>query len=183
MACLYHFWGLRPSFICSVNPHLDSSLVFSTALKVLQAKGSRHLRPSFGTHYSPVSEVGLVWLIVHCRGGKIYCIRFNWKDTDYLADKLPWPPGGRQGCLLSLISATFPPILLQKAMYLPWEAFNFTFMMEVVSERKKGSLTFRYLAIPGLYSSQSKVFFRIFGVNCQPCIRHLSVVIQVDICG
>ena len=64
---------------CSQRPHLDSSLVFSTALKVLQAKGSRHLRPSFGTHYSPVSKVGLVWLIVHCRGGKIYCIRFKLK--------------------------------------------------------------------------------------------------------
>ena len=82
MACLYHFWGLRPSFICSVltsskRPHLDSSLVFSTALKVLQAKGSRHLRPSFGTHYSPVSKVGLVQFIVHCRCNTICSIRFN----------------------------------------------------------------------------------------------------------
>ena len=73
--------------------------------------------------------------------------------------KLPWPPGGRQGCLLSLISATFPPSLLQKAMYLPWEAFNSTFMMKEY-QIKSGPLNFPLFSHPRTLFLSIKSFFR-----------------------
>ena len=40
--------------------NLDTSLVFSTALKILEAKGSCSLCPSFRTHNTTVAKVSLV---------------------------------------------------------------------------------------------------------------------------
>ena len=82
------------------NSHLDTSLVFGTALKILEAKAGRELSSCFWTHHPTIAKVGLErHKFLHRQRARIY---------------LPSQPEGRRGCLTSLTSATSPPTPLPR---------------------------------------------------------------------